>query len=77
MKIKETISEEPLPQVIRARRLAKLTRIAPNFDTALVAHFREELSSMCLDNDEERLNVARSVIKFSNNNLKTRAGVWK
>jgi hypothetical protein len=70
-------SEEAPPQVIVARRLARLTRISPNFAPALVAHLREKLSSKCLDNEEERITVARSVIKFINNNLKSRAGVWK
>ena len=70
-------SEEAPPQVIVARRLARLIRISPNFASALVAHLHEKLSSKCLDNEEERITVARSVIKFINNNLKSRAGVWK
>jgi hypothetical protein len=55
----------------------RLTSISPNFTPALVAHLHEKHSGKCLDNEKERKEVARSVIKFINGNLKTRAGVWK
>lgn len=58
-------------------KLLHLTSISPKFARKLVDHFHEKLSSMCLDNKNERLAVARSVIKFINNNLKDGAGIWK
>jgi len=55
----------------------RLTRISAKFATALSAYFAKTLSGKCLDNKYEQHFVARSVIKFINDNLNTKAGVWK
>lgn len=57
-------------------KLLRLTNISPNFAHKLVGHFHEKLSSKCLDNRNDRLVVARSVIKFINKNIRC-AGNWK
>ena len=57
-------------------KLLHLTSISPNFVHALVGYLGNKHSSKCLDNRNDRLVVARSVIKFINKNIRC-AGNWK